>query len=383
MKIGIFIDNFFEAQRYKDPGIIAIVLFNLGHQVTIYCLNTNSTELNGIVIKKLSKKESEDAVFWEKEESNQIILYSWLSLRFSSLIKALKQSNKKIILKLDSDGHLIYPLKPTYLRSFGRDNSIKQLAIHVIRFFQWSIFSKLNSKKRIRQLCLCDAAIIESPLAIDNMRSSLKKWQQENLADKIYFVPDPVSFDIISENKRLNEKEDIIISIGRWDDKQKNKSGLIKVISQSDLSGWKIIIIGKGSSKIRSLLKKINLNLNIEAFEEIEHKLIGAYLKNAKIIFAPSNHESFNIAVAEAFCNGCSLAGTPLESFFYFSNQGKFGTIAKNFKTIEIKKALEEEISKWNNNKYNPEETSKYWREQLSPEIVGKSIESLLKKYED
>ena len=23
MKIGIFIDNFFEAQRYKDPGVIA------------------------------------------------------------------------------------------------------------------------------------------------------------------------------------------------------------------------------------------------------------------------------------------------------------------------------------------------------------------------
>ena len=125
MNIGIFIDNFLEAQRYKDPGVIAESLFNLGHQITIYCLNTNSKKLNEIIIKKISKKESEDASFWKKENINQVILYSWLSLRFSFLIKALKSANKKIILKLDSDGHLIYPLKPTYLRTFGRDNSVK------------------------------------------------------------------------------------------------------------------------------------------------------------------------------------------------------------------------------------------------------------------
>lgn len=383
MRIGIFIDNFFEAQKYKDPGVIAESLFNLGHQVIIYCLNTNSEKLNKLVIKKISKKESEDVLFWEKENIEQVILYSWLSLRFSSLIKALKSANKKVILKLDSDGHLIYPLKPTYLRTFGRDNSIKQLAIHVARFLQWSVFSKLNSKKRISQLSLSDAAIIESPLALANMENSLKKWQQEDLINKLFFIPDPVSFDIANNKDEADKKENIIICNGRWDDKQKNKSGLIKVISQTNLSGWKLVIIGNGSSRIKALLEKRKLNLNIEAIEKIEHQLIGGYLKKAKIIFAPSNHESFNLAVAEALCYGCSLAGTPLESFFYFSNQGKFGTIAKNFEIIEIKKALEEEIKKWNSNKYNPGEMSLHWKNELAPTTVGKSIESLLQKYEN
>ena len=383
MKIGIFIDNFFEAQRYKDPGVIAESLFNLGHQVTIYCFNTNSEKLNEITIKKVSKKESENYLFWKKEESEQIILYSWLSLRFSSLIKTLKSANKKIILKLDSDGHLIYPLKPTYLRTFGRDNSLKQLTIRIIRFLQWSVFLKLNSQKRINQLSLSDAAIIESPLALANMENSLKKWQRKDLADKLFFIPDPVSFDIAGEENGADKKENIIICNGRWDDKQKNKSGLIKVLSQTDLSGWRLVIIGNKSSEIKSLLKKTKPNLNIEAVEKIEHQLIGKYLEKSKIFFAPSNHESFNLAVAESLCFGCSLAGTPLESFFYFSNHGKFGTVSKNFEITGIKKALEAEISKWNNNIYNPKEISAYWRKQLSPEIIGKSIESLLKKYEN
>ena len=147
--------------------------------------------------------------------------------------------------------------------------------------------------------------------------------------------------------------------------------------------GWRLVIIGEESSKIKSLLKKSEPNIDIEAIEKIEHQLIGKYLEKSKIFFAPSNHESFNLAVAESLCFGCSLAGTPLESFFYFSDQERFGTIAKNFKIMEIKKALENEILKWDNNQYNSSEISKYWREQLSPEIVVKSIESLLKKYED
>jgi len=380
MKIGIFIDNFFEAQRYKDPGVIAESLFNLGHQVTIYCLNTNSEKLNEIIIKKISKKENEDTLFWKNENIDQIILYSWLSLRFSSLIKALKSADKKIILKLDSDGHLIYPLKPTYLRTFGRDNSLKQLTIHIIRSLQWSVFSKLNSKKKINQLSLSDAAIIESPLALINLKKSLEKWQREDLANKLFVIPDPVSLDLADGKNEIDKKENIIICNGRWDDKQKNKSGLIKVLRQINLSGWKLVIIGNGSSKIKSLLEKNKSNLNIEAIEKIEHQLIEEYLRKSKIFFAPSNHESFNLAVAESLCFGCSLAGTPLESFFYFSNQGKFGTIAKNFKVIEIKNALEDEILRWNNSQYNPNDISKYWRERLAPKIVGESIELLLKK---
>ncbi|MFA5023521.1 MAG: glycosyltransferase [Patescibacteria group bacterium] len=380
MKIGIFIDNFFEPQKYKDPGVIAESLVNLGHQITIYCFNTNSLEFNGIAIKKVSNRISQSIPFWEQEKIDYLILYSWLSLRFSNLIKALKSANKKIILKLDSDGHLISPLKPTYLRTIGRSNAPKQLIIHALRFLQWSVFASLNSKKRLNQLLMSDAAIIESPPALINLKYSCEFWGQEKLGKKIIFIPDPVSFDIVNDSNIPSQRENIIICNGRWGDKQKNKSGLISVLSSVDLSGWKLIIIGPGAKKIKAILLKKKKDIKIEAIEKIDHHLISGYLKKSKIFFAPSNHESFNLAAAEALCCGCSLAGTPLESFFYFTNNNLYGSLSKNFNVFEIAKALKNEMDKWNQGKYQPQETSNYWREQLSPKNISNKINDLLKK---
>ena len=383
MKVGIFIDNFFEAQEFKDPGVIAESLLKLGYEVKIYCFNTNSKKFGNIDIKKITKENSQEESFWKEESVDAVIVYSWLSLRFSNLIKTLNSVNIKTFLKLDSDGHLLYPLRPTYLRTIGRDNTPKELLIHFIRLIQWFVFPKLITRKRLDQLSISNASIIESPAALDNLRLSLKYWKQEKLNDKLFSVPDPVSQDIIDDSHELAKKENIIFCNGRWNDKQKNTSGLIKVLTRCNLGNWKIVIIGKNSSIIKEKLKTKNKNINIEAFENVEHKLIGEYLRKSKIIFAPSNHESFNLAVAESLCYGCSLAGTPLESFLYFSQNGKYGTISKNFKILEITKALINEIRKWDNNFYNPEEVSKYWRSQLSPEHIGRSIDTLLKKYEN
>lgn len=378
MKIGIFIDNFLEPQKYKDPGVIACSLRDLGNQVKIYTFNSDSKNFDGLEIKTISKKESKNSEFWRKEGAELIFVYSWLSIRFSKIIESLRLANKKIILKLDSDGHLISPLKPTYLRTFGRSNSPYQILIFVLRLIQWRFLFKIIDQKKIKQLSLCDAAIIESPKALANLEESLRYQKREELISKINFVADPINNTIINNTNNDFNKENIIICIGRWDDKQKNKNGLIKTLKKADLNNWKLIIVGCGAKNIENKLqKKIN---NIQSFESLPHDSIGSYLNKSKIFFAPSNYESFNLAAAESLCQGCSLAGTPLESFYYFINNGRFGTLANNFTTSEITRALNHEIKKWNNNEHNPKEISKYWSSQLSPENIGKQINDLINK---
>lgn len=377
MKVGIFIDNFFEAQRYKDPGVIACSLRDLENKVIIYAFNSDIENFDGLEIKTISKKESENSEFWKNEDAELIIVYSWLSLRFSKLIKSLKSANKKIILKLDSDGHLISPLKPSYLRIFGKNNSPYQIFIFLLRLIQWGCLFKIIDQKKIKQLYLCNAAIIESPKALANLEKSLNFQKHEKLISKINFIADPVNDSIINSIGTNFPKENIIICIGRWDDKQKNKSGLIKVFEKIDLNNWKLIIIGRGAVNIKNKLgKKITIN----AFESLPHDLVGNFLNKSKIFFAPSNYESFNLAAAESLCQGCSLAGTPLESFYYFIDNGCFGTLANNFTTPEIISALDNEIKKWNNNEYDPKEISTYWRNQLSPQKIGNEINLLIKK---
>ena len=380
MKIGIFIDNFLEAQKYKDPGVIATSLFELGHEIKIYTLNTDNEKFAGLEVKKITKSESESKTFWQKEEVETVIVYSWLSLRFSKLILALKAADKKIILKLDSNGLLLSPLKPDYLWKFRKNNSLKQIIVSLIRRLQWSLFSNITNQKKIQQLSWCDAAIIESPVALDKLEYSLNFQNHRELTSKIVFIPDPVNPSLLKQANGNHPKENIIICIGRWNDQQKNRNGLISALEKIDLKDWKLIIIGQESLEIKKQLLKSKSALDIETFDNMSHDLVGAYLCRSKIFFAPSNFESFNLAAAEALCYGCSLAGTPLESFYYFTNNNQFGTLAKDFEVTEIAKALISEMAKWNNKRYNPLEISDYWCQELSPDNIGKQINSLIKK---
>lgn len=362
MKVAIFIDNFFQIQTFKDPGLIAQSLSQLGHQVTIYCYHTDQKD---IAIKKITKRQAHDRNFWRQQDFTTIIVYSWLSLRFTKLLYAL---NQKIILKLDSDGQLIYPFKPTYLRTFGRDNSPKQLLIHLARLIQWTIFAKATSRQRLKQLERCNHAIIESPLALENLKKSLDYGHRDKLIEKLIFIPNPIIPEI-THIKSIVPKENIIISVGRFDDKQKNSKGLIKVLKNIDLKDWQVIIIGRDAEKIKHQLPMI------QAIEQINHQEISQYLLRSKIFFAPSNHESFNIAAAEALCCDCSLAGTPLESFHYFIAQGKYGTIAKDFTVPKIQLALQTEMKKWETKQYQPDN---FWQQELNAINIARQIENIL-----
>jgi len=380
MKIGLFINNFYQTQSLKDPGVIATTLAKLGHTLTIYCLETDLTSASfDIPIKKISPAELNSDIFWATEDNQVIIIYSWLSLRYTKLIKILRLNKIKIILKLDSDGHLIYPLRPSYLRVFGLTNSLKAKLIHLTRLLLWLLFPKTISRLKIKQIIQADALIIESPLAQKNLQQSLQYWQHADLSKKIFFIPNPLNINS-ENNERLANKENLIVSIGRWADRRKNGDGLIKILSNFKSStNWNFLIIGAGANKLKKIINKNNPLLKITAAEKIDHPTLLEYLKSSKIFLAPSRADSFNLAAAEALGAGASLAATPLESFIYFSANGRFGTISKNIEANTILMALEAEIIKWEQNLYNPQITAANWQTELNPTKIGRDLENLIK----
>lgn len=375
MKIGIFIDNFFEAQKYKDPGVIAESLFNLGHQVTIYCFNTNSEKLNTIVIKKINKINSIDYLFWKEEKIDAVLLYSWLSLKFSKIIEAISKNNIRLILKLDSDGHLIYPLIPRYLTHGPRNNSLKSLSLYVLRLIEWKLFPHLISKKRINQIKLAYALIIESPKAAENLSHSLNYYKKKELAKKINIIPNPIAIDH-KDNKF--KKKNIIISVGRWNDKQKNGEALEIIIKRFNRSNWEFLLFGEGSDDIKNRIKKHNPTINIYSKDHISHDEILKKMSKSKILFAPSIYEGYSISASEAVCNGCSIAGTPIESFFCLTENEKFGSLSKNFSIESIEKSLYREIREWDEGRRLPTIISEISKKKLNPKRIAKKINHLI-----
>jgi glycosyltransferase involved in cell wall biosynthesis len=372
MKIGIFLEKFTDTEINKDPGVIIEYLQKNNISTKIFSQFASAEVMSRYNVEIINARTRNTKEYWEKANIDVLIIYSWLSLRYSKMILAAKQANLKIILKLDSDGYLMSPFYPSYLKVFGLENNILAKIKHLVRLVQWRLFGEFFSKKRLKQVEMCDAAIIESPQARLNIEISLDCFKKLFLIEKIKIIPNPV-IDISTYN---NEKENIITCIGRWDDNRKNSPALLRVLSNFH-HDWKIIIIGKGANEIGKKIKKINNKIDIESSEKISHQEVINKLSQTKIFFSPSISESFNLSAAEALCCGCSLVGSPLPSFDYFIKNNFSGTLAEDLKAASFLKSLESDIEKWNNNLYQPSKIAEYWQYELSPNKIAKQIINL------
>jgi glycosyltransferase involved in cell wall biosynthesis len=396
MKLGLFISQFNQTEISKDPGLIARALADAGYEVTVYCRESRNGEEKAkakaapaalpFTIRLISRAEFNSGDFWRAENNETVIIYSWLSLRYSRLIRLLKANGSKVILKLDSDGRLIYPAIPTYLRARAWKRTLISFFVYLIRLAQWYIFPRTVSWRRIKQIELSDALIIESPRAAYNLQESLAFWKKEGLSSKIWTIANPVlDLDNLGNNfhpSRQDErkKSATIISVGRWTDRRKNGRGLAEALMLlTGHSTWNIILIGQGSVRLKDKIHKKNPNLEISALENVPHQEICRYLNRAKIFLASSLSDSFNLAAAEALCCGCSLAGTPIESFYFFTADNQYGSIAADFSGPRLAEALEKEIKKWENDIYSSEDTAKYWQHKLSTAAIGEEIDRLIR----
>lgn len=366
MKISLFIDNFGPAERQKDPGVIAASLARLGHDITVVYRCGSGPSLHNVK-EKMLRGRLRGRSFWKQDESEIVIIYSWLSLRYSRLIELLVKSGRKVVLKLDSDGHLIYPLKPSYLRSAAPASTKSAKIIYWLRLIEWSVAAKLVSRMRIQQLEKVQAAIIESPAARDNLLSSLNYWGRHDLSPRISFIPNPVDIPRTSGIK----KQRAIVSIGRWDDERKNARGLVDCLAATANREWLIRLVGSGSEKLKHELLYRSPDLRVEAYEFLNRPRLAEMLAGSMIFFAPSISESFNLAAAEAVCSGLTLAAKPLESFRYLAGEGLNGTLNE-----DLGLALSSEITKWEQGKASPD--TGHWQEELSPENIAQKIERLI-----
>lgn len=377
MNIGIFLENFTDNEIEKDPGIITDGLIKLGQNVTIFSHSLSKKVSEKYETKQISNTQRNKISYWQGSGISTIIIYSWLSLRYSRMIKAASLAGLKVILKLDSDGYLIYPLKPSYLRVFGLNKSITAKIKHLMRIIQWGLLPRILSGAKIRQIERSDAIIIESPAARENINYSLAYWYKNYLSEKINVIPNPVSTYPINP---LN-KADIITCIGRWNDLRKNAKGLVNILSSLKTS-WQINLIGLDSLAMEKKIKINNPDLSLTTIEKLSHKEIFTTLEKTKILFVPSLSESFNLAAAEALCCGCSIVGGPLPSFKYFFDENKSGSLARDFKNASLKETLERDIVKWEAKKYEIQKISYNWQQKLNPKKVSEQIIDLIKSIE-
>jgi len=382
LKLGIYFDGFNKDHVYKDPGLLYLGLKEKGIEVSLITLKKK--ELKGIN-HSFDLIQIDNPIDLEVFENfDAFIVYSWLSVKYNKLIKTLKKLNKIVIIKSDSDGRIasFKGPKPRFRFTTYFRNPIYQIPVKFFKeFFLIGYYVDLL---KVKQIDYADFLIIESPDAAQNLSYFLSIYKRTDLIKKINVIPNPVADDFINIDSYNYNKENIIISVGSWDDIiQKNTKLLIKTIIEflKIKENWEVILIGSGNNIFKNLISKIPIEIQkrINILGVVNHEEIKRYLLKSKIFFLPSKFEGCPISVAEALCCGCTILGTPIESLRFFSMCGFSGNTASSFNIASMIGSLIYEAEKHEKFKFEDyKRISEYWKNRLNKNKIADKYLDLL-----
>ena len=172
------------------------------------------------------------------------------------------------------------------------------------------------------------------------------------LQNKLICIPNGVDnlyLDKEIPNKAFQEKENIILTVGRIGTEQKNTELLLDALKITDLKDWKVYILGP----IEESFKKYIADFYKE-YPQLENKVIFTgnitdrkelfdWYNRAKVFCLSSRYEGFPIAFPEALYFGNYLISSPVSSAEHITSSGKYGTVARA-DAHEFSKAIQNSI---------------------------------------
>ncbi len=186
-----------------------------------------------------------------------------------------------------------------------------------------------------------------------------------DISDKLAYIPNGFDEDYLIENnikvKKFEEKENIMITVGRIGAEQKNNEMLLKVIDKMELKDWKIYIIGSYTKEFKEYCDdfikndpdkkdKVILVGNIE-----DKNLLYDYYNRAKVFLLTSRWEGFAIVYPEALRLGNYIITTDVGGAKDITNNGEIGVVTEIENEEQYKKEILKVINKEINlkDKYN------------------------------
>lgn len=183
-----------------------------------------------------------------------------------------------------------------------------------------------------------------------------------NISNKVAYIPNGFDEEYLIENKikikSFEEKENIMITVGRIGTEPKNNEMLLEALNNIDLKEWKIYIIGPYTEEFKEKYDEFIKNNqdkkeSVILIGNIENKnLLYSYYNRAKVFLLTSKWEGFAIVYPEALRFGNYIITTDVGGARDITNNGKIGVVTEIENILQFKN----EILKVINNKINLEE---------------------------
>lgn len=209
-----------------------------------------------------------------------------------------------------------------------------------IKYSKKSLFNWIHKRKESQFFKELTAISVENPIALELLK---KKFPV--LKEKAFLITNGVNDQYLSKQfpitKTFEEKENIILSVGRIGAKDKNSEMLLEAFVNSNLLDWKLMFVGPLENGFRErveqvLLKKPLLKNQIELVGGVEDRVqLYEYYNRSKICCLTSPFESFGIAFIEAMYFGNYVIGTSgMSSLKYITNNFELGGVVADGKAL-------------------------------------------------
>lgn len=342
--VTLFVHNPSVSHLYKDPATIPYCMTKLGYEAKYvsFLRQEQFTQEICELLRPLQFETIEDDVLgrhsmlWRSKSAlkylwnnaKQIDVLNLYFLKFSilyAIIYKIRNPHGKLYVKLDMDV----------------EDMIRHESDKIERIRRWIYKLYLHH--------LVDIVSAETSKAIEYMQNCYHVEEP-----KLQYIPDGLNDYFIQSNhisiKPYEEKENLIITVGRIGTHQKNNEYMLEALEKvGDLKGWKFLFVGNVEESFQTeiaLFYERNPQLK-ECVKFIgacydRQKLFDIY-NRAKVFCLTSRYESFGIVNVEAQWFGNYLLTTSIPSAIDFvetnENLGKIIHSSDEL-AVEMKKII-------------------------------------------
>jgi glycosyltransferase involved in cell wall biosynthesis len=367
----------------RDSGLVVLALRKMGYDAWLVALGDASTVTTDRPILPVSLETMKSADWWRAQRPDAVVLNTWSAPRYDAIRRAALAATPLVVERLDTDGARsarLFP-KPYFMQAWGgyEDNLPARgrwlagpLAAAKTAFLY--LFPAFMDYRMIATMKQLPGLIAESPVAAERMQGMIQTFSGARL--RIEVIPHPVNEDVIRYTGC--EKENRIISVGRWASVQKDFSMLQKVIEGFLRShpGWEATVVGAGIPTDQ--LSRIDQAQRITYHEKLTHEQLAVEYSRSKIYLMVSRYESFCIAAAEALCCGCSVVGSSAVPSSYYFAETQSGHVAAMRTPKSFLETLDREVGCWTNGERNPKVIASVWRERSGNAAVARNTLAFL-----
>lgn len=130
----------------------------------------------------------------------------------------------------------------------------------------------------------------------------LKHLGKLDNTDKVWIIPNMLTFPVIEDVSILEKKENIVLVVSRMEETPKKLTRALNVWKKSCAPDWKLLFVGDGPDLER--YKRFAEKLRLRNIEFLGRRSPLEYYKKAKIFLMTSDFEGWGLTLTESLQNG-------------------------------------------------------------------------------